>query len=645
MKKILSLFAAVLFAGSMMAEGVTLDYSAKGYENNTPLDGVAVEEGGVTFTLAKGSGSTAPAYYNTGTGARTYGGNLLTIDAGEQTMTSIVFTFTQNNKDYTVDAGSYSKDDKTWTGSAKKVVFTTEAGSGHNRIKAITVYLDGEGPAPVEYDTLTVAQAIAATQALDSAGSSKQEVYVEGYVVYADPFSPTYNNQTFFMSDDPAVKDSIFEAYGASPKMGDAIMPVVDGDKVRAFGFLKKYYDKNKKAFQLELANPKVEVLDTVPGADRHIPETPTLTVAEALEIGGQLADGGVSTEEYKIEGYVAYIDAFFSEDFKNETFYISDDKESRSKENAFEVYRGKPNTEAEIGLGAKVSVKCKIKNYKGTIENDGTNIPFEVTEASTFVPQELTIEEAVEIALTVSGNNVPTPDYYVVKGFVNTVESVYSSKYNNATFTMAQFPNEAEGALKAYQASILKADSNNVKTAGPVSGELYVNVMGYLTKYNSAAQIVKGSHVAFVEAPKMDTIRVSVQEAVAAGLELPVGGKSDRIYAVTGFVNFVSEEFAEGVESFFLADDAASEAYNFFASNASIASAAEIGHKVEVVGRLQNADGEIVTIENGKARIIPGEGIENIVLTEKAQKVAVDGMIYIVRDGKMFNLQGAQVR
>ena len=38
-------------------------------------------------------------------------------------------------------------------------------------------------------------------------------------------------------------------------------------------------------------------------------------------------------------------------------------------------------------------------------------------------------------------------------------------------------------------------------------------------------------------------------------------------------------------------------------------------------------------------------EGIENIVLTEKAQKVIVDGMIYIVRDGKLFDMTGAQVK
>ena len=45
------------------------------------------------------------------------------------------------------------------------------------------------------------------------------------------------------------------------------------------------------------------------------------------------------------------------------------------------------------------------------------------------------------------------------------------------------------------------------------------------------------------------------------------------------------------------------------------------------------------------KAEFEEAQGIENIVLTEKAKKVVLDGMLYIVRDGKLFNLQGAQVR
>ncbi len=40
-----------------------------------------------------------------------------------------------------------------------------------------------------------------------------------------------------------------------------------------------------------------------------------------------------------------------------------------------------------------------------------------------------------------------------------------------------------------------------------------------------------------------------------------------------------------------------------------------------------------------------PPEGIEDVVLSEKAQKVVVDGNMYIIRDNKMFNVQGAQVR
>lgn len=38
-------------------------------------------------------------------------------------------------------------------------------------------------------------------------------------------------------------------------------------------------------------------------------------------------------------------------------------------------------------------------------------------------------------------------------------------------------------------------------------------------------------------------------------------------------------------------------------------------------------------------------QDIENITLTEKAQKVMIDGVMYIIRDNKMFNVQGTQVR
>lgn len=62
----------------------------------------------------------------------------------------------------------------------------------------------------------------------------------------------------------------------------------------------------------------------------------------------------------------------------------------------------------------------------------------------------------------------------------------------------------------------------------------------------------------------------------------------------------------------------------------------------------MESADANVAEVDLSDAeqyRWTWGEGIENVVLTEKAQKVVVDGVLYIVRDNKMYNAQGTQVR
>ena len=77
----------------------------------------------------------------------------------------------------------------------------------------------------------------------------------------------------------------------------------------------------------------------------------------------------------------------------------------------------------------------------------------------------------------------------------------------------------------------------------------------------------------------------------------------------------------------------------------------AEIGDGQLVFGQLWEdaAEGKSLVYDFSnpeKVRWTGGvQGIENITLTEKAQKVVVDGVLYIVRDNKMFNVQGTQVR
>lgn len=226
-------------------------------------------------------------------------------------------------------------------------------------------------------------------------------------------------------------------------------------------------------------------------------PQDGTITVAQAMEIGAALANGAKTTEEYVIVGYVSNINTFYNPDYGNETLWITDNPYSTAaskNEGAFEIYRGVPNTNAEVGYGAKVRITCKIKNYNNTIiENDGTNIPFEVLEPSTFVPETPTVAEA---AATVQymGTGVKQLYYSVFTGYIQSVTTAY--KNGVATFTMADTKDATEGALIAFKTTILKADTLKL-----VPGA-YVQVTGYLMNYGGTAEIAQGAIAAFVPEP-----------------------------------------------------------------------------------------------------------------------------------------------
>jgi hypothetical protein len=72
-------------------------------------------------------------------------------------------------------------------------------------------------------------------------------------------------------------------------------------------------------------------------------------------------------------------------------------------------------------------------------------------------------------------------------------------------------------------------------------------------------------------------------------------------------------------------------------------------GDRVLVVGKLKNNfyndKNSAEVVRGSHVSVMWKQAIENIVLTEKVNKVLMDGVIYIVRDGKLYNLQGAQVR
>ena len=118
-------------------------FSTMGYSNAediTDVDGTNVN---LVFDQA-GNGSNAPKYYNTGTGARMYADNTLTITS-TKVISKIVFTYSGSGymAGFDVDEGDYSEADAvgTWTGAASEIVFTAAQTC---RMQKIAVFFKNE---------------------------------------------------------------------------------------------------------------------------------------------------------------------------------------------------------------------------------------------------------------------------------------------------------------------------------------------------------------------------------------------------------------------------------------------------------------------------------------------------------------------
>lgn len=139
----------------------------QGYANAEVVETLTFDD--VTATLAKGSNSNAPKYYNTGDAIRAYGGNTITFTcATNVVINKIEFTFSdgENSNEITADCGTYSAG--VWNGSSNNVVFTIGGTSGHRRFAAIKVtYVISQPSGHVA--TLTVGEAGYATLYLGAA--------------------------------------------------------------------------------------------------------------------------------------------------------------------------------------------------------------------------------------------------------------------------------------------------------------------------------------------------------------------------------------------------------------------------------------------------------------------------------------------
>lgn len=220
MKKFFSFFAAVLFAGSMMADDVV--FSGADFTGGTANTGSAfsVTKSGVTVSSDKA--------YGTGSELRVYAEGKLNV-AATSTITSIKAEFGENTKMTFDDA---TPNATTWSVDATKQI----------RVTKLTVTIDGEGgqggeggdPVVVTpADTLTCAQA--AEKAL--AGNADEAV-IKGYVTEMVEEWSSHKNVSFWMSDTKGGANT-FEAFRV--KCETAAEAPTPGALVWVKGKLTKY--------------------------------------------------------------------------------------------------------------------------------------------------------------------------------------------------------------------------------------------------------------------------------------------------------------------------------------------------------------------------------------------------------------------
>lgn len=492
---------------------------------------------------------------------------------------------------------------------------------------AVTILEKGENPTPATLDTITVAKALELAATLESGKATDVQYVIEGYVSSIDQYYDAANDyETFWLVDTKG---------GTAKTNAEGALMVYRGvpDTKAEIGLNAHVYVTSKIQNYNGTYETWSKAAVTVVEAGT-IDEAEEITVAQALAIGKELTSGAVSDKRYAITGYVSSIQDYFNSEFGNETFWITDTKGDRTsdKTQAFEVYRGKPNTGKEIGMDAKIKIVCKIKNYNGTIENDGSNVPFEVLEQGLPVEVDtVSVAEALEIGQALA-DNAYTDNPYVVIGYVTKAFEPDSGK-TQQNFYMADDP-DVRGDFYAYKAS---PDSK-------ISQGDYVELFGKIQKYvgskGTTIELSYGS-AKHLEAPKVDTLTVAEVQA----LDLAEGATTVERFVVIGYVAAITADFEEDLQSFNLSDDATATTGEFACVDAVIAEpGANLHDQVKIIGKIQKMGGKFRMV-SGKAAVLTPQGIENVVLTEKAQKVLVDGVIYIIRDNKIFNLQGTQVR
>ena len=369
---------------------VTFDADADKGNAGTDSNNAAaytITKGGVTVEVSSGILGT----YNNEMHYRIYKNQTLKITSTAGNITSVEFTCTGNGSEkygpgcFTVDTGDYTNDGAavgTWTGNAPEITFTASA----NQVRAtqIVVTIDGEvGETPEQPETpeepetpvtpenpegvITCAEALAICEATGE--TSTTETYtIRGYVTeIKTAYSEQYGNISFWMADTPD-GGKVLQGFRVKP-VNDADINVAVGDFVEVVGTLVNYYGNTP---EVNAGGTYTIITAGEGGETPEEPETPVtpedpegvITCAEAVAICEATGETA-TTETYTIRGYVTEIKEAYTDQYKNVSCWMADEKGGGQ---VFLAFRVKPINAADqaVKVNDYIEVKGALVNYYG---------------------------------------------------------------------------------------------------------------------------------------------------------------------------------------------------------------------------------------------------------------------------------------
>lgn len=384
------------------------------------------------------------------------------------------------------------------------------------------------------------------------------------------------------------------------------------------------------------------------------------LTVAQAIALGNALADNA-SSDTVEVKGFAVNVDPY-DVGFGNQQFYLADDASSTSKE--FMAFRAKPTKNGKaypVLAGDEVILRSVIKKY---VKNTETPAQLEMMYPTvTFVNEVAgdrtigqittkTVTEALAIGAALA-ENTTSNDTYDIVGYISKIDDdSYETSYKNMTFWISDVPGSSAGSNTEGAFEVYRGKPDQHLELGDK-----IQITTKIQNYKGTIESVSGATVKFLEkgvAPQIDTLNVT--DAVAVAMALGDNETSTATYAVIGYVAKVKDAFNSQYnnESFYMTDEAVTaESYgDLYAYRCKIAApGCEVGDRVLVVGKLKNNfynDKNSAQFEASASQgtVLWRTAIENILMNDtKINKVIVDGVLYIVRDGKIFTVQGQEVK